>query len=186
MPHEHYRLHKCNDYTTKYMEKKIEELSQRALRAKNEWVAAVTELKDAVKEAQLQDASLENLEPPRDWKWPLREDEYERYGRQLIISAIGVKGLAFHRAQIIISAKIKPGQLKLKASAVVIVGAGGLGCPAAAYIAGAGVGTIGLVDGDTVEISNLHRQIAHSTLRVGQYKVDSAITYLREYVGPRA
>lgn len=63
---------------------------------------------------------------------------------------------------------------------MLLVGAGGLGCPAAAYLAGSGIGTIGLVDGDEVEVSNLHRQIAHSTSRVGMSKVESAITYLKE------
>lgn len=62
----------------------------------------------------------------------------------------------------------------MKNASVLIVGVGGLGCPAAAYLAGAGVGTIGLVDGDVVEESNLHRQILHSTPRVGMTKVDSA------------
>lgn len=61
-----------------------------------------------------------------------------------------------------------------------IVGAGGLGCPAAAYLAGAGVGTLGICDGDTVESSNLHRQIAHATSRVGMSKVGSMIDYLQE------
>ena len=74
------------------------------------------------------------------------------------------------------------GQLRLKQAKVLIVGAGGLGCPAAAYIAGAGIGTIGLVDGDTVEISNLHRQILHSTAKVGRKKVDSAIELLKSYL----
>lgn len=74
------------------------------------------------------------------------------------------------------------GQLKLRGSSVLIVGAGGLGCPAAMYLAGAGVGTIGIVDGDTVEASNLHRQVLHRTRNVGRYKVDSAIEYLKEYV----
>lgn len=60
------------------------------------------------------------------------------------------------------------------------MGAGGLGCPAAQYLAGAGVGTIGLIDGDTVESSNLHRQVLHRTKNVGKYKVDSAIEALRE------
>jgi adenylyltransferase/sulfurtransferase len=69
----------------------------------------------------------------------------------------------------------------LKAAAVLIVGAGGLGCPAAAYIAGAGVGTIGIVDGDVVETSNLHRQILHSTAKVGMKKVESAIEFLTSY-----
>ena len=63
---------------------------------------------------------------------------------------------------------------------MLIIGAGGLGCPAAAYIAGSGVGTLGIVDGDVVETSNLHRQILHSTSKVGIKKVDSAISYLEE------
>jgi adenylyltransferase/sulfurtransferase len=74
------------------------------------------------------------------------------------------------------------GQLRLKSASVLLIGAGGLGCPAAVYIAGAGVGKIGLVDGDTVEVSNLHRQIAHSTETVGMRKVDSAIRYLKSSV----
>jgi adenylyltransferase/sulfurtransferase len=77
-----------------------------------------------------------------------------------------------------------PGQLRLKAASVLIVGAGGLGCPAAAYIAGAGVGTLGIVDGDTVETSNLHRQILHNTAKVGTKKVDSAVEFLTSYLHP--
>jgi adenylyltransferase and sulfurtransferase len=73
------------------------------------------------------------------------------------------------------------GQLRLKNASVLIVGIGGLGCPAAAYLAGAGVGTIGLIDGDVVEESNLHRQILHSTARVGMTKVDSARAALNSY-----
>lgn len=65
---------------------------------------------------------------------------------------------------------------------MLLVGAGGLGCPAAAYLAGAGVGTLGLVDADEVEVSNLHRQVAHATARVGTSKVLSAVAYLRECV----
>ncbi|KAI1409723.1 ThiF family protein [Hypoxylon sp. FL1857] len=103
-----------------------------------------------------------SVETLPEWKWPLKEEEYSRYGRQLILPAVGIKG-----------------QLRLKSAAVLIVGAGGLGCPAAAYLAGAGVGTLGVVDGDTVEISNLHRQIAHGTSRVGMMKVDSLVEYCR-------
>ncbi|KAL9027980.1 MAG: hypothetical protein Q9196_003581 [Gyalolechia fulgens] len=96
-------------------------------------------------------------------KWPLQAEEYKRYGRQMILPNIGLQG-----------------QLNLKGAAVLIIGLGGLGCPAAAYLAGAGVGTIGLVDGDTVEMSNLHRQIIHNSCRLGQTKVASALDYLQE------
>ncbi|KUJ22686.1 uncharacterized protein LY89DRAFT_636901 [Mollisia scopiformis] len=104
----------------------------------------------------------EELDPVTHEKWPLAAEDYKRYGRQMIVPNIGIQG-----------------QLRLKNASVLIVGAGGLGCPAAAYIAGAGVGTIGIVDGDEVETSNLHRQILHSTSKVGMKKVDSAILYLK-------
>jgi adenylyltransferase/sulfurtransferase len=67
----------------------------------------------------------------------------------------------------------------LKRASILIVGVGGLGCPAAAYLAGAGVGSIGLMDGDVVETSNLHRQILHRSDTVDQLKVESAARYLR-------
>jgi hypothetical protein len=98
-------------------------------------------------------------------RWPLESEEYKRYGRQMILPEVGLHG-----------------QLRLRNAKVLLVGVGGLGCPAAAYLAGAGVGTIGLMDGDTVEISNLHRQVAHGTERVGMSKVDSAVEYLTSYV----
>lgn len=98
-------------------------------------------------------------------RWPLESYEYKRYGRQLIMPEIGLHG-----------------QLRLKNSKVLIVGLGGLGCPAAAYLAGAGIGTLGLVDGDVVEESNLHRQIVHNTSRVGMNKAKSAKEYLQSYV----
>lgn len=66
------------------------------------------------------------------------------------------------------------GQLKLKKARVLIIGAGGLGSPAALYLAAAGIGTLGIADFDVVDISNLHRQILHNTRRLGQPKVDSA------------
>ena len=96
-------------------------------------------------------------------RWPLGPEEYKRYGRHLILDRVGLQG-----------------QQNLNKASALIVGIGGLGSPAAAYLAGAGVGTIGLMDGDVVEISNLHRQIIHSTSTVGNYKVDSAARYLRQ------
>ncbi|MCJ1401313.1 Urmylation protein [Xylographa trunciseda] len=95
--------------------------------------------------------------------WPLNAGEYTRYGRQMIVPEIGLQG-----------------QLNLRKSSVLIIGVGGLGCPAAQYLAGAGIGTIGLADGDVVEWSNLHRQILHTTERVGQLKVNSAIAGLSQ------
>ncbi|KJZ80147.1 hypothetical protein HIM_00861 [Hirsutella minnesotensis 3608] len=100
-------------------------------------------------------------------QWPLESHEYERYGRQMIVPGFGLQA-----------------QLRLRQSKVLLVGAGGLGCPAAAYLAGAGVGTLGLVDADEVEVSNLHRQVAHATDRVGMAKVLSAVAYLRQ-LNPR-
>ena len=68
----------------------------------------------------------------------------------------------------------KEGQLKLKSAKVLLIGAGGLGSPAALYLAGAGVGTIGLVDADEVDESNLHRQVIHNEERLNMNKTLSA------------
>ena len=84
-------------------------------------------------------------------------EQLERYSRHIILKEIGVKG-----------------QKKLLASKVIIIGAGGLGAPAAMYLAAAGVGTIGIADADEVDLSNLQRQIIHSTEDVGKPKVQSA------------
>lgn len=91
------------------------------------------------------------------------EEEIERYSRQIILKEVGGKG-----------------QRKLLDSRVLIAGAGGLGSPAALYLAAAGVGAIGLADGDNVELSNLQRQIVHHTPDVGRPKVDSAVSKLKE------
>ncbi|KAI9772308.1 MAG: Urmylation protein [Geoglossum simile] len=120
---------------------------------------------------------------------PLSLEEYKRYGRQMVMPEIGLQGTCSYSPPLITQKNRKEqkitamtptiGQLLLKKSSVLIIGLGGLGCPAATYLAGAGVGTIGLVDGDVVETSNLHRQIAHSTERLGWGKVESAVEYLR-------
>lgn len=85
------------------------------------------------------------------------DDQLERYSRHLILKEIGVRG-----------------QKKLLAARVLVIGAGGLGSPAAMYLAAAGVGTIGIVDDDVVDLSNLQRQIIHDTGNVGMPKVESA------------
>lgn len=87
----------------------------------------------------------------------LKEDQIERYSRQIILPEVGGKG-----------------QEKLLNASVLIVGAGGLGSPAALYLASAGVGKVGIVDSDKVELNNLQRQILHSEKDVGRPKVDSA------------
>ncbi|MDR2097112.1 MAG: molybdopterin-synthase adenylyltransferase MoeB [Spirochaetaceae bacterium] len=83
--------------------------------------------------------------------------QLERYSRHIILKELGVKG-----------------QKKLLESKVLIIGAGGLGAPAAMYLAAAGVGVIGIADADVVDLSNLQRQIIHSTADVGKAKVQSA------------
>ncbi len=87
----------------------------------------------------------------------LTKDDVARYSRQLILPEIGVQG-----------------QERLRRASVLLVGAGGLGSPAALYLAAAGVGTIGLVDREAVALSNLHRQILHDTDAVGRPKSESA------------
>jgi molybdopterin/thiamine biosynthesis adenylyltransferase len=87
----------------------------------------------------------------------LLPDEIERYARHIVLRHVG-----------------GPGQAKLASARVLVIGAGGLGSPLIQYLAAAGVGTIGIVDDDTVSLSNLQRQVLHGTPDVGRPKVDSA------------
>jgi len=87
----------------------------------------------------------------------LSAEQKQRYSRHLLIPEVG-----------------SAGQAKLLGSRVLLIGAGGLGSPAALYLAAAGVGTVGLVDFDVVDLSNLQRQIVHTTARIGERKVESA------------
>jgi sulfur-carrier protein adenylyltransferase/sulfurtransferase len=87
----------------------------------------------------------------------MTEAQNKRYSRHLLVPEVGEQG-----------------QLKLLDSKVLLIGAGGLGSPAAYYLAAAGVGTLGIIDADVVDESNLQRQILHNTKRIGQYKAESA------------
>ena len=87
----------------------------------------------------------------------LSSEEIERYARQIVLHGLG-----------------GPGQNKLKKARALVIGAGGLGSPALQYLAGAGVGTLGIVDDDAVSLSNLHRQVIHATGDVGRPKTESA------------
>lgn len=89
---------------------------------------------------------------------PLRAAELDRYARHIMLREIG-----------------GPGQVRLKRARVLVIGAGGLGSPAILYLAAAGVGTIGVVDDDSVDASNLQRQVIHTDARIGMPKVQSAL-----------
>jgi adenylyltransferase/sulfurtransferase len=107
-----------------------------------------------------------NLTDPLAGRWAgleLTPPEMARYSRHVIMPEVGLDG-----------------QKKLKAAKVLIIGTGGLGSPLALYLAAAGVGTLGLVDFDTVDVSNLQRQIIHSTKDVGRSKCQSAADTLRD------
>ena len=105
----------------------------------------------------------------KDLRYPIEQPpaftdaQRDRYSRHILLPEVGEKG-----------------QAKLLASKVLLLGAGGLGAPAAQYLAAAGVGTLGLVDADVVDASNLQRQVIHSTSRVGIPKVDSAEAFIKD------
>jgi molybdopterin/thiamine biosynthesis adenylyltransferase/rhodanese-related sulfurtransferase len=93
----------------------------------------------------------------------LTQEEIQRYSRHLILPEVGVEG-----------------QEKLKAAKILMIGAGGLGSPLSLYLAAAGIGTLGIVDDDVVDFSNLQRQVAHGTKDVGRPKVDSAMDSIKD------
>jgi molybdopterin/thiamine biosynthesis adenylyltransferase len=99
----------------------------------------------------------------------LNSDELERYARHIVLREVG-----------------GPGQAALKRARVLVIGAGGLGAPVLLYLAAAGVGTLGIIDDDTVALSNLQRQVIHGTPEIGDPKVESAaaaIARLNPHVG---
>ena len=83
--------------------------------------------------------------------------EYQKFSKQIILKKFGIIG-----------------QKKIMSSKVLVLGMGGLGCPLSIYLASVGIGTIGIVDNDKVELSNLNRQIIYSAKDIGKYKVDVA------------
>ena len=93
---------------------------------------------------------------------PMTADQIQRYSRHFLLPQVGDKG-----------------QRKLLRSKVLLIGAGGLGSPTSLYLAAAGVGTIGLMDGDTVDVTNLQRQILHTTADIGKPKVESGTRTLK-------
>src|SRR5438552_15982350 len=103
------------------------------------------------------------IDDERSGAMRLSTDELQRYSRHLIMPEVTSEG-----------------QSRLKAARVLCIGAGGLGSPAALYLAAAGVGTIGIVDFDDVDLSNLQRQILHGTKDVGRSKLESARDRLRD------
>jgi molybdopterin/thiamine biosynthesis adenylyltransferase len=92
----------------------------------------------------------------------LNSEELERYARHIVLREVG-----------------GPGQAALKRARVLVIGAGGLGAPVLLYLAAAGVGTLGVIDDDTVALSNLQRQVIHGTPGIGEPKVDSAAAAIR-------
>lgn len=91
---------------------------------------------------------------------PFSPEESRRYARHIVLKGLGGAG-----------------QQKLKKASVAVVGAGGLGSPAIAYLAGAGVGRLGIIDPDRVSLSNLHRQVIHPSANIGQRKAESAMGF---------
>ncbi len=100
-------------------------------------------------------AHIPRMDPDLDLDFS--EAEIRRYSRHILLDEVGAIG-----------------QAKLRAARVLLVGAGGLGSPLALYLAAAGVGTLGLIDDDRLELSNLQRQVAHDTARIGRNKAESA------------
>jgi len=93
----------------------------------------------------------------------LTHEEIARYSRHLVLGDVGMQG-----------------QQKIKQSSVLVIGAGGLGSPCLLYLAAAGVGHVGIVDADTVDVSNLQRQVIHGTSTVGVTKCESAATRMKD------
>src|SRR5690606_40306951 len=93
----------------------------------------------------------------------MKNEEVSRYMKQMLLEDIGLTG-----------------QKKMKSAKVLVIGAGGLGCPVLLYLTSAGIGTIGIVDFDKIEISNLHRQVLYGDGDIGKYKAETAAQKLSQ------
>jgi len=126
-------------------------------------------LKRRIEELERKNHLLEQTRAEdRNWPFPidhLPNAEIKRFGRQLILPDVGMRG-----------------QLKLRNTSMLVVGAGGLGSPICLYLGGAGVGRIGVVDHDDVDVSNLHRQVIHDESKVGVNKAESAAASIKKFV----
>lgn len=134
--------------------------SQQQFQGFNRYKMSDNELLKQIEQLKAENSNLKK--ELNDYKsnddYPLSLEEYRRYGRQMIVENMGgVKG-----------------QLKLKNTKLLVIGAGGLGSPSLPYLVGAGIGQIGIVDNDTVDTSNLHRQTIHDSTKVGMLKCESA------------
>ncbi|CAB3258216.1 unnamed protein product [Arctia plantaginis] len=144
------------------LEKEIEGLRQKLIEKENELHTLKISL-NLSQSAVLQNGASEACNGNQKVMYgALPKWAIERYSRQILLREIGV-----------------PGQSKICSARVLIVGAGGLGCPAAMYLAGSGVGEIGIVDYDVVEITNIHRQLLHKEENVGMNKAESAAHAIR-------
>ncbi|CAD7091255.1 unnamed protein product [Hermetia illucens] len=134
------------------------------MEAQQESIAALeAEIRELQASLQRKKDELHSLKQSTVTAGKLTNNDIARYSRQIILPQVTVAG-----------------QLKLKASSVLIVGAGGLGCPAGLYLASAGIGELGIVDYDTVEVNNLHRQVLHSELTLNLPKAQSARAALQQ------
>lgn len=127
--------------------------------------AAAMEAEKAARLSREEDSAVDggDMKDPSALRAGLSRLDIQRYSRQLVLPELGVRG-----------------QLRLSSCGVLVVGCGGLGCPLAQYLAAAGVGRLGLVDHDVVELNNLHRQVLHRESRLGRSKAHSAAAALKE------
>lgn len=146
------------------------QLEEENLRLKTELKRLRCESAGAPHNSPLKDDEKQPIElpklPAKGADYQLTNDEISRYARQMTLNKFGVEG-----------------EKKLMSSSVLIVGAGGLGSPVFMYLVGTGIGRIGIADGDDVEISNIHRQVAHDTMRAGINKAISA-KWIGERINP--